>query len=150
MNLSDRYPSNIKAPLIQAACENDLSAIIEYLIEGHYVDAETAAGWTALTHAACLGHYQIAEKLLDAGADPNLKKSYDMVHTPLSIAAEKGHFDIVRLLIQHGANPNCYAGLQAARPEYFARLNNHDKISDFLRQQEDKCFSCENHPDTRI
>jgi ankyrin repeat protein len=89
-------------------------------------------------YACWYNQYEIAQQLLDSGADPNIHRSYDMVETPLSIAAQQGHFEIVRLLIAHDADPTCYAGIAAVRAECHARWNGHLDISNFLLHEEDK------------
>mgnify|MGYP001551172866 CR=1 FL=1 len=54
--------------------------------------------------AAAMGFTEIAEKLLDAGADINLKITSG--YTPLHHAAAFGNVDTVELLIKRGANIN--------------------------------------------
>ncbi|RYG63663.1 ankyrin repeat domain-containing protein, partial [bacterium] len=53
-------------------------------------------GWTALDVAAHEGHYDVAEALLEAGADAG------QLH-PIIWAAQNGFADIVRLLLDHDA-----------------------------------------------
>ncbi|KXS15373.1 ankyrin [Gonapodya prolifera JEL478] len=52
-----------------------------------------------LTHAASLGHGDIADILLKAGADPNTNNGL-----PLLEAANAGHADIVETLLNHSAD----------------------------------------------
>jgi len=47
---------------------------------------------------------QIAEKLLQYGADPNIGDQFE--NTPLHRAASKGHVKLVKLLLQYGVNLN--------------------------------------------
>jgi uncharacterized protein len=51
--------------------------------------------------AAYFNHLRIAELLLSAGADVNIKTIYN--ETALSWAKQKGHNEIIRLLINSGA-----------------------------------------------
>ncbi len=59
-------------------------------------------GWTPFYAAAYTGHRQVAQLLLDKGADVNAETS-DEGQTPLEVAEEKGHKEIVELLRKHGA-----------------------------------------------
>lgn len=74
------------------------------LRDGGPVDIEdTINGWTPLMRVACLsGNYDVAETLLDKGADINkFDKSGKNV---LMAASMNGHFNMVRLLVERGAD----------------------------------------------
>jgi ankyrin repeat protein len=131
-------PIDDRTPLIRAPCADDLCELFDLILSGAPVDAQDSHGWTALNHACSHGNYEIAQQLLDSGANPNLHESYSMIETPLSLAAKCGHFDVVRLLIAHEADPNCYAGSMAIRAECYARREGHLGIAQFLRREEDK------------
>jgi hypothetical protein len=60
---------------------------------------------TALRLAVSLGHQEIVQILLDAGADVNAQSLY-FGSTPLWIAAGEGHLEIVRTLLDAGADVN--------------------------------------------
>ncbi|RYD78454.1 MAG: ankyrin repeat domain-containing protein [Verrucomicrobiaceae bacterium] len=124
-------------PLMQAAAADELCEVFDLLISGISIDEKDSRGWTALSYACRSGNYEVAQQLLDSGADPNVHESYAMADTPLSIAAGYGHFDLVRLLIAHGADPTVYAGGSGVRAECYARWKDYNQISEFLRQQED-------------
>jgi ankyrin repeat protein len=121
-----------------AAGADDLCELFEELLSGACVDQQDSRRWTALSYACWYGHYEIAQQLLDSGADPNVHESYSMADTPLSLAAQQGDFDIVRLLIAHDADPNIYAGVSGVRAEWYARRNGHHDISEFLFYHQDK------------
>jgi ankyrin repeat protein len=57
---------------------------------------------TALMLASAEGHVQVAEVLLDAGADANAREASDW--TPLFLAAIFGHASMIRLLAARGAD----------------------------------------------
>lgn len=59
---------------------------------------------TRLRRAAGSGCFQMVQKLLEMGIDPN--SADEMGRTPLHVAACKGFSDIVGLLVTSGANPN--------------------------------------------
>lgn len=131
-------PLDDRTPLMRAACSGNLCEVLELLLSGEAVDEQDSRYWTALSYACWQGEYEIAQQLLESGADPDVHESYSMVETPLSLAAERGDFDLVRLLIAHGADPNIYAGIAAVRAECYARWRGHQDISEFLRDHEDK------------
>lgn len=65
-------------------------------------DQENSCRQTPRCIAAVEGHVEIAEQLMQKGANPS---SYDDHNwTPLHAAAFYGHLDIVRLLVSQGAN----------------------------------------------
>lgn len=77
-------------------------------------------GMTALLHAAREGHVDVADALLDGGADVN-QVSAD--HTsPLLIAALNGQFDLALRLVERGADPDIAAATDGSNP-LFAVLN---------------------------
>ena len=129
---------NKLTPLMQAAREGDLCELFDLLVSGVPIDQRDSWGWTALSHACGQGEYEVAQQLLDSGADPDVHESYSMAMTPLSISAERGHFDLVRLLIARGADPNIYAGGSAVRAECYARWRGFHAISEFLLYREDQ------------
>ena len=60
--------------------------------------------FTTLHSAAGNGRKDLAQLLIDGGADPNKTDKHG--RTPLYCAAAKGHEDVVRLLMKAGADPN--------------------------------------------
>ena len=59
---------------------------------------------TALMWGAMMGHIEILDVLIKAGADVNLKGEYN--RTALILAVLKGHTEIVKALIEAGADVN--------------------------------------------
>ena len=59
---------------------------------------------TPLDVAAEGGHDGVVKILIDAEADPDIRKSDGA--TPLHLASEKGHDGVVDLLLSKVANPN--------------------------------------------
>ena len=72
---------------------------------------------TPLHHAAAGGFYDLAEYLLDSGADYNSLDSYNM--TPLDLASRYGYENIKSLLLKYGAKP-------VAVSADFQNINPHD------------------------
>ena len=59
-------------------------------------------GWTALHFATDMGHLEVVNYLIQAGADVNLHTPKGSM--PLHKASQKGHVDIVTSLFVAGAN----------------------------------------------
>uniref|UniRef100_A0A6I8PI05 Ankyrin repeat domain-containing protein 17 n=1 Tax=Ornithorhynchus anatinus TaxID=9258 RepID=A0A6I8PI05_ORNAN len=98
-------------PLMEAAQEGHLE-LVKYLLAAgciltticSNVHATTATGDTALTYACENGHTDVADVLLQAGAD--LEHESEGGRTPLMKAARAGHVCTVQFLISKGANVN--------------------------------------------
>uniref|UniRef100_A0A3Q3XFH8 Oxysterol-binding protein n=1 Tax=Mola mola TaxID=94237 RepID=A0A3Q3XFH8_MOLML len=70
--------------------------------------ANASSGWTPLHLACYLGHKDIVEELLKAGADANLQN--DMGDTPLHKAAYAGRKEIVLSLLRYDARSSIING----------------------------------------
>ncbi len=101
--------------LIQAIKNKSLTQVKSILVENDYdVNSFDKKGWTPLHWVSYYGGYDIANYLIESGANVDAKSKYYFaistkyeypIHsTPLLIAAEQGHSDIVRLLIRKNAN----------------------------------------------
>ncbi|XP_041435639.1 ankyrin repeat domain-containing protein 17 isoform X3 [Xenopus laevis] len=90
-------------PLMEAAQEGHLE-LVKYLLAAANVQATTATGDTALTYACENGHTDVADVLLQTGAD--LEHESEGGRTPLMKAARAGHVCTVQFLISKGANVN--------------------------------------------
>eukprot|EP00002_Diphylleia_rotans_P014085 TRINITY_DN2741_c0_g1_i1.p1 TRINITY_DN2741_c0_g1~~TRINITY_DN2741_c0_g1_i1.p1 ORF type:complete len:840 (+),score=152.61 TRINITY_DN2741_c0_g1_i1:47-2566(+) len=104
-----RVANKSQKRLCDATRENDLESV-RYLVEVEGIDihAHDVEGKNPL-HICCdYGFSDIAEYLLEKGADPNREEEY--MNTPLLIASNKGHPNVVEVLLKRGANPK-YKGL---------------------------------------
>jgi len=95
----------------KAAATGDIEAIATNLAQGADVNEVDSTGYTALYHAAGAGHKKVVQKLLAAGANPNIKLglSYHALgqgHTALLVATQNGHIEIVKYLLAAGADVN--------------------------------------------
>jgi uncharacterized protein len=68
--------------------------------------SHSADGWTPLHLAAFFGHPELANALLDRGAQLDIRSSNAMKNTPLHAACAGGQLAVVELLLKRGANPN--------------------------------------------
>ena len=85
--------------LYEAAESGDIEAVKQHLADGTDIELKcTGCGSTALGHAAKKGHKEIAELLVENGADVNVKTSDGV--TPLDMAKKKP--EIAELLRKHG------------------------------------------------
>ena len=73
---------------------------------GKLLQAHNTDGWTPLHLAAFFGQQELAQGLLDAGAEVNARSTNAMRNNPLHAAAAGGKTDLVQLLLQRGANVN--------------------------------------------
>ena len=89
--------------LMRAARLGDIGIIRQLLAHGADVSArDSTLGGTALSYS--LQYPEIAQVLLDNGADPNAE--HDVGLTALMIAAANGYGMTTQLLLDRGANPN--------------------------------------------
>ena len=80
---------------------------------------DSKGGLTPLLHAARQGHREVAEALLDGGADVNQVTGGDAT-SPLLMATINGQFDMAILLLERGADPNMEARINGATPLWAA------------------------------
>lgn len=85
---------------------NILDLILEHKPSLWFTDRDYGYGETALIYAVRY-HPEMITRLLNAGADPNVKSFYGDF-TPLSWAVTKDRFDLVRELVEHHADINLW------------------------------------------
>ena len=92
------------------ACSGGETAVVKKFLQEHpnWANAFTTNGETCLHLTGIYGHSSITKILLEEGADPNIRSTYEKglrMH-PLSWNVYGGHMDNIRLLLEHGANIN--------------------------------------------
>ncbi len=74
-----------------------------YRVYVHQVNMPADSFESPLTLAACGGHVELANLLIERGA--NLEEVNDEGYTPLMEASREGHEEMVALLLAHGMYP---------------------------------------------
>ncbi|MBN2147587.1 MAG: ankyrin repeat domain-containing protein [Anaerolineales bacterium] len=77
-------------------------ADVNYKRPATFTSPDPARGQTPLWWAACQGHIQLAQLLVNKGASINTPDHFGS--TPFVQAASSGHLEMVRFLVQHGAD----------------------------------------------
>jgi ankyrin repeat protein len=97
--------SGCATPLYQAIYNNNVPQVQRLLDSGTERDKGTYNILLAIS--AARGELNVAELLIDHGADPNGPSSY--MGNPLEWAVRRNYPTIVKLLLDRGANPNSNA-----------------------------------------
>lgn len=92
------------AYLLDAARVGDLDQVMKLVAQGHNVNHEARDGETPLSAAAQGKRLEVAQFLLEKGADVNHRNSLGG-DTPLMAAAKSGNVEMAKLLLEHGADP---------------------------------------------
>ena len=103
--IGDSPPKPTLALYYAAFC--GFSILARHLIVMHALDVNAKNGyvrWSPLHAVSRGGHVDVAQVLLDYGADINAQDLHDQ--TPLSWASSEGHLKVAQLLLEHGANVN--------------------------------------------
>jgi uncharacterized protein len=120
-------------PVFALACAFGHLEVAQYLFEkGSLVNAAATngTGYNALTGAVAGGRTEIADWLLQNGADSNYR--YGAGYTPLLTAAANGHLEIVKLLLLHGADANAKTN-DGKSAVAIAEERQHSEVVEFLR-----------------
>lgn len=90
----------------------DTNAIESYYSKGNDPNEIFAFGFTTLIHACAEGKTNSMNKLIEHGADLNIKNSKG--RTALGFASRYNYYEIVKILLEKGANPNaCSIGTES-------------------------------------
>jgi uncharacterized protein len=93
-----------ESPVADAAMRGDLETVLGLLKQGADVNAAQADGMTGLHWAGANGKVEIAQALIQAGANLEPVTRHGS-HTPLHVAARHGRGPVVRVLLDAGADP---------------------------------------------
>lgn len=90
--------------VVDAAKQQDEASVRDLLTRGTPADVAQPDGFTALHWAAQWNHAEIADLVIDAGADVNAGDQYQV--TPLALACLNASSAMVERLLEAGADPN--------------------------------------------
>jgi len=110
---------------------DDVSMVQILIGAGANVKAANRFGVTPLSLACQNGNSAIAQKLLQAGADPNAALS-DLGETPLMMAARTGNLDTVRVLLDNGASVNAKENSKSQTALMWAASEGHPAVVKLL------------------
>jgi ankyrin repeat protein len=118
-------------PLHVAARVEGLAVATLLLERGAKVDSRDQEGRTPLIIAASNGQTEVAELLLQKGADPLAEESayHD---TAIYIAAMHGHLGVVRLMLSKGVGVNVQNTHTGETPLWVAAMDNRTDVMEFL------------------
>lgn len=118
-----------QTPLMIAVDEVNYKVVDELIMNGENLEAQDSEGFTALGYAVYNGDTRMAEKLLQAGADPNSHHDYSTV---LLDALYNENYELASLLYEYGARPDLEDVNGESGFSYFGVTNE----SDFIRMLE--------------
>ena len=130
--------AQINADLNQAILANDFAKVKELISAGADVNVRSDGWFTPLMTAITKGHTEIANFLIENGADVNAlfadaRTPFPESRTPLMFAAQKGDKEVARLLILKGANINAMP-YQGATALSLAEAAGENDMAAFLKQ----------------
>ncbi|XP_037094837.1 ankyrin repeat and KH domain-containing protein 1-like [Pollicipes pollicipes] len=118
-------------PLMEAAREGHEEMVALLLSQEANINAITEETQeTALTLACCGGFVEVADFLIQAGADVELGAS-----TPLMEAAQEGHLELVKYLMERGANVNAVTQTGGDTALTYACENGHTAVAEVLLER---------------
>ena len=96
-----------KMDIYHLCIAGDASAVLAKIAaDPTLLEAHNSDGWTPLHLAAFFGQVELANVLIDRGADVNARSTNSMKNTPLHAAAAGGNVQAVDLLLKRGADAN--------------------------------------------
>lgn len=110
------------------------------LLESHSSD-----GWTPLHLAAFFGHLDLANALLDLGANVNARSTNGLKNMPLHAASAGGHAEVVALLLKRGADVNAVQGGGWTALHSAALAGNRAMLEELLANGADTGIRAENN-----
>ncbi|MBI4520284.1 MAG: ankyrin repeat domain-containing protein [Gemmatimonadetes bacterium] len=121
------------SPVADAAMRRDVESVRSLVRQGADVNAAQADGMTALHWAAAHGDAELANLLIQAGA--NLEAVTRLgSHTPLHVATRGTDVAVIRALLDAGANPNATTTTGVTPLHHAARAGSAEAVSALLER----------------
>ncbi|MGN6618825.1 MAG: ankyrin repeat domain-containing protein [Ilyomonas sp.] len=118
-------------PLIIAVYNNEVEVADFLLNKGARAETrDENAGNTALMGVCFKGYKELAEKLIEAGADINQRNNQGA--TALTFAATFGHLEIAKMLLEKGADVNA-SDVRGKSPLDHAIIQENEKMIELLQ-----------------
>jgi len=95
-----------KSPLYLAVAAGDIQEVDRLLAEGANPDEKAIMGHSSLIMAARSDYPLIAERLLNARADPNQRDSLDWAPLHHAVKTDSASLDMISILVRRGADVN--------------------------------------------
>jgi hypothetical protein len=114
--------------------KDDSDSIETYFLKGNDPDEVFSFGFTALVFAAAEGSLNAVNKIIEHGADVNVKNSKGI--TALCFAARYNHHEIAEVLLNNGADPN-ECSIATETPLQIATIYGHEGIVKLLLNTKD-------------
>lgn len=112
-------------PLMIAVSESNYEVVDQLILDGDDLEVKDLEGFTALGYAVYSGDTKMAEKLLEAGADPNAQHNYSSV---LLDALYNENYQLASMLYEFGAAPDLEDSNGESGFSYFGVTNETDFI----------------------
>ena len=119
-------PGNTMASALHVAALRGHSGIVRLLLAkpDTQINRQAAIGFTPLCLASQMGHAEVVQILLNAGADKEVTTTGGCA--PLYVASRDGHAEVVQILLDAGADKEA---AQSGLPSlYIASQNNHAEV----------------------
>ena len=114
-----------------AAQRGDEAAVRALIDQGANVRTAHSDGMTALHWAAFHSHVEIADALVDAGANVDAVTRIGR-HTPVHVASANGHAEMVRVLVEAGCDPTARTSTGTTPLHLAARAGSAEAVATLL------------------
>ncbi len=132
--VNDELIVQLEEHMMFSAKNNVVEGIKVALISGVDVNYQDENGYTSLMWASKLGCYDVVDKLLMEGANPDIKANKGETALTLAIEFNKDNTRVIEKLILANADVNAI-GLDDKRPLCIAAENTNEKITALLVQK---------------
>ncbi len=117
----------------EAAAIGDVQQVRQFLdADAKLIGARSHDGWALLHMASYFGHAEVAQLLLDRGADVHIRSVNELGNTPLHSALAGRRYDLADVLVRHGADVNAL-NARGWAPLHYAACTGHAAVVHLLQ-----------------